>query len=63
MKVKDFINELQKLDQDKDIWLMYDPPFAVGEPKVEHLVGGTAGYADMYDEVARGDYAIICGAF
>lgn len=61
MKVKDFINELQKLDPDKDIWVMYDPPSAVDEPKVEHLVGGRAEYADMYDEVERGDYAIICG--
>ena len=61
MKIKDFIAELQKLDQDKDIWVMYDPPYAVGEPEVEHLVGDRADYAAMYDEVAEGDYAIICG--
>lgn len=62
MKVKDFINELQQLDQDKNIWVMYDPPYGLKEPKAKHLVGDyMSAYADMYDEVAVGDYAIICG--
>ena len=59
MKVREFIDLLSKLDQDKNIWQMYDPPFACGEPEVEHLIGDSKDYADMFDEVQEGDYAII----
>lgn len=59
MKVREFIDLLSKLDQDKNIWLMYDPPFARSEPEVTHLVGDNKEYADMYDNVQEGDYAII----
>ena len=34
MKVKEFIDELQKLDQEKEIWLIYDT-FFCWEPLVE----------------------------
>ena len=61
MKVKDFIEELKKLDQEKNIWLMYDPPFSVSEPEVEHLVGDNTDFARMFSDrdVKEGDYAII----
>lgn len=63
MKVKELIAELQKLDQEKNIWQMYDPPFSCGEVKVYHLVGDDKYYAEMFesDGVKEGDYAIICG--
>ena len=63
MKVKDLIAELQKLDQEKSIWQMYDPPFACGEVEVECLTGYFAEYAEMFkgEGVKEGDYAIICG--
>lgn len=61
MKVKDFIEELKKLDQEKNIWLMYDPPYSVGEPEVDHLIDDNSDYAKMFSdrEVKKGDYAII----
>lgn len=34
MKVKEFIQQLQQLDQEKDIWIVYDT-FAAWEPEVE----------------------------
>lgn len=63
MTVREFIAELSKLDQDKNIWEMYDPPFACDEPRVNHLVGNYADYAYMFagEGVKEGDYAIICG--
>lgn len=61
MKVREFIDLLSKLDQDKNIWKMYDPPYACVEPHVEHLVGDSKDYADMFPEVQEGDYAIISG--
>jgi hypothetical protein len=34
MKVKEFIQQLQQLDKEKDIWIIYDT-FSVWEPEVE----------------------------
>ena len=61
MTVKEFIEELKKLDQDKPIWIMYDPPFAVFEPEITHLVGDDAYFAEMFsgEGIEEGDYAII----
>ena len=63
MKVRELIEELQKLDQEKNIWQMYDPPYAVDEVEITHLVGDDADYAEMFSRrgVKVGDYAIICG--
>jgi len=62
MKVKELIAELQKLDPEKNIWQMYDPPFYCGEVEIEHLVGEVNSYyVDLFEEVEEGDYAIICG--
>ena len=61
MTVREYITEMQKLDQDKNIWLMYDPPFSVSVPEVKHLVGENLDYADMFEDrgVKEGDYALI----
>lgn len=61
MKVKELIEYLQTLDQEKNIWQMYDPPYACGEVEVTHLVGDDAIYAGLFDKVEVGDYAIISG--
>lgn len=63
MTVKEFIEELQTHDQNKNIWLLYDPPYAVDKPEVVHLVGYSSDYAEMYSDrgVQKGDYAIIAG--
>jgi hypothetical protein len=61
MTVREYIAEMQKLDQDKNIWLMYDPPFSVSEPEITHLIGENLDYADMFEDrgVKEGDYALI----
>lgn len=59
MKVKEFIEHLQTLDPEKNIWQMYDPPCYCREVEVVHLVGEDADYAGMFDKVEVGDYAII----
>ena len=63
MTVREFIAELQKLDQDKNIWQMYDPPYACYQVEVVHLVGEHKDYAEMFESqgVQEGDYAIISG--
>ena len=57
MKVKELIAELQKLDPEKNFWVIYDPPCYCGEPDIEVC---DSDYAGMFDEVDLGDYAIIC---
>lgn len=61
MKVKELIEHLQTLDPEKNIWQMYDPPFACREVRITHLVENDADYAEMFDNVEVGDYAIISG--
>lgn len=63
MTIREFIAELQKLDQDKNIWQFYDPPYCCMEVEVTHLVGDKKDYADMFSDegVKEGDYAIISG--
>lgn len=63
MTVKELIEQLQSLDQDKSIWLFYDPPCACGEVIITPLVGFNADYAMMFkaEGVKEGDYAIIAG--
>lgn len=63
MTVRDFISILQKLDQDRAIWQIYDPPYAVWEPKITHLAGDDSEYAEMFsgEGVKEGDYAMIAG--
>lgn len=58
MKVKELIAELQKLDQEKGIWIAYDFPCAMFAP----IPDGTAekAHVDIFgsDGVELGDYVI-----
>ena len=55
MKVKEFIEQLQKLDQDKNIWIIYDT-FSVWEPEVETIDEDHKGHG-----AEVGDYAMFAG--
>ena len=60
MKVKEFINHLRQLDQEKDIWVLYDR-YTAFAPEVE--VYGLDLRLDMMSDdikskVQEGDYVI-----
>ena len=60
MKVKELIEQLQKLDQDKGIWIIYDT-FQPIKPEVDEEVINEedAEYYRRYEEdVKVGDYKI-----
>ena len=61
MKVKELIAELQKLDQEKNIWVFYDYPCDAFEP----LIDGQATKKDervfKSEGVKEGDYIIYAG--
>lgn len=44
MKVKELIAELQKLEQDRNIWVFYDFPYAIMVPKFEEVEAEEANY-------------------
>jgi len=53
--VKQFIEELQKLDQDKPIWIYYDLAFAF-EPDIE--VSNGEDYTEDSPKIEKDDYII-----
>lgn len=57
--VRELIAELQKLDQDKPIWQIYDGFFAY--PAKVKVVDEHAAECASSDGVKEGDYAFICG--
>lgn len=60
MKVKELIEQLQKLDQEKGIWIIYDS-FQPIKPEVddELINEEDADYYHLYeDDVKAGDYKI-----
>lgn len=62
MKVKELIEQLQKLDQEKGIWIIYDS-FQPLKPKVDDVVKTEedAEYYRRYEEdIKVGDYTITC---
>lgn len=62
MKVKEFIEQLQKLDQEKQIWIIYDC-FKAYKPEVDDKIKNKsdASYFSRYGEDVRvGDYIITC---
>ena len=63
MKVKEFIEQLQKLDQDKGIWIIYDCYLAI-KPEVEDE-GLTESDAEYYrsNDCRRGDYDVKAGDY
>lgn len=58
MKVKELIEQLEKLDQEKQVWIFYDYPYAVLAPTID----GTADDQDVNvfgsKGVQKGDYYI-----
>lgn len=54
MKIKEYIEYLKSLDQEKDIWVNYDCGYSVFEP-----------YVRVADEdegkIKKGDYYILAG--
>lgn len=60
MKVKELIEQLQKLDQDKGIWIIYDC-FQPIKPEVDNVVRTEedAEFFRCYEEdIEVGDYVI-----
>jgi hypothetical protein len=56
--VRELIAELQKLDQDKHIWQVYDFPYAYWSVEID-VADET--HASELKDVEVGDYLIICG--
>ena len=58
MKVSELIQQLQQLDQDKNIWAIYDSfdlfkiEFEVEDGMYDHL---------YKDGLKKGDYILVCG--
>ena len=52
MKVKELIEQLQQLDENKDIWVLYDC-YAAQEPSFEPV---KSYYVETVDELKEGDY-------
>lgn len=64
MKVKELIEELKKLDQDRGIWVVYDSGYAVFSPVPDGTVQDkydVEAYQNKAPELESGDYIIIAG--
>ena len=61
MTVKEYIEKLKELDQDKGIWVAYDYPCAMFEPMPDGVAG--EHHAKVYGEIGvkEGDYVINAG--
>ena len=57
MTVREYIAELQKLDQEKKIWVVYDNTY-VWEPEAEII---NEDKAECCSKIKVGDYAIFAG--
>lgn len=60
MKVKEYIEYLQTLDQDKDIYVVYDG-FLVFDPLVDDVADDDCPRKDGTFEYRKGDYLIKAG--
>lgn len=58
MKVKELIAELQKLDQERGIWVFYDGGYSIFPPVPDERAGGLIG---SKKGVQEGDYIINAG--
>lgn len=59
MKVKEFIELLQTLDQDKDIWMTYnDSGYIVNPPTITPEEEGFREMIERGNEVKKGDYLL-----
>ena len=61
MKVKELIEELSKLDQEKGIWVAYNFPYDLFEPMPDHEAD--EDYLKYFKDkgVEEGDYIISAG--
>lgn len=60
--VRELIAELQKLDQDRHIWQVYDFPFACTSASCEIVDERIAkAYREQGLNVQKGDYMFRCG--
>lgn len=59
MTVKELIENLKELDQEREIWIFYDYPYAAIEP----IIDGEADeeQAARFSRVVEGDYFIFAG--
>ena len=58
MKVKEFIKQLEGLDMERDIWIVYDNGYAVCPPYVKKEKEGFTEIVDRGNVVRKGDYII-----
>lgn len=58
MKVKELIEELKKLDQEKGIWIAYDYPYAMFEPVPDKIADEECVECFKEKGVEEGDYII-----
>ena len=57
MKVKELIEHLSKLDQERDIWIGYDYPHDVQEPYFKEFTwDDMSPYHPVEDRLRIGDY-------
>ncbi len=60
MKVKEFIEQLQSLDQDRNIWLLRDNSgYIVNSPKIETEEDGFVEMIERRNKVKKGDYLLV----
>ena len=60
MKVKEFIEQLQRLDQDRNIWSLRDNSgYIVNSPKIEIEEDGFVEMIERGNKVKKGDYLLI----
>ena len=61
MTVRQLIEHLQTLDQDKGIWVFYDYPFSAFEPVPDGTADEEAETFFKDEGVKKGDYVITAG--
>jgi len=61
MTVKEYIEHLQTLDQDKNIWVFYDYPFSAFAPTIDGKATKEASKNYKREGVQPGDYYISAG--
>jgi len=61
MTVKELIEQLQELEQDRNIWIFYDYPYAAIEPEITDQASKDAARIFDVEGVKEGDYFIPVG--
>lgn len=58
MTVKELIEQLQSLEQDRNIWIFYDYPYAAMKPEIDGQASKEAADNFHAEGVKEGDYFI-----